>query len=346
MESIGVAQDHCPGVLRLHDAADGMLARVRLPGGRIEARGLDGLADAAKLGNGLIELTSRAGVQIRGLSPEIADHCAEVLSAAGPLPSFTHDRVRNILASPLAGRHPCSLAETDELVADLDRRLCADDGFAALSGRFLVAVDDGAGLIGHPADVTLVATGPDSFRLADAEVSRGRAVELALQAARGLLPQRPLGPPSRQAEGPAQRLELGALRQIDGRVALTVMPRLARLDGVTLRALAGVLRDHHTDLRISIRKTLTLVDLPLSGAADILSGLASLGLIADPDSGWVGLTACAGKGACASARFDVRAAATERAAARGVGGGGFPPEHWSGCERNCGRPADAVVMSR
>jgi sulfite reductase beta subunit-like hemoprotein len=343
VESIGVEQDRCPGVLRLHDAADGMLARVRLPGGRIEACGLDGLADAAKLGNGLIELTSRAGVQIRGLSPKIADHCAEVLSAAGLLPSFTHDRVRNILASPLAGRHPCSLAETDELVADLDRGLCADDRLAALSGRFLFAVDDGAGLIGHPADVTLVATGPHSFRLADAEVSRERAVESALQAARGFLPQRPLGPPSRQAGRRAQRLELGALRQIDGRVALTVMPRLARLDGVTLRALAGVLRDHHTDLRISIRKTLTLLDLPLSSADNVLSGLESLGLIADPDSGWVGLTACAGKGACASARFDVRAAAAERAAARGPGA---PPEHWSGCERNCGRPADAVVMSR
>jgi sulfite reductase beta subunit-like hemoprotein len=320
-----------------------MLARVRLPGGRIEALGLDGFADAAELGNGLIELTSRAGIQIRGLSPQIAGRCAEVLSTAGLLPSSTHDRVRNILASPLAGRHPCSLAETDELVADLDRGLCADDALAALSGRFLFAVDDGAGLVGHPADVTLIATGPNRFRVADAEVSRERAVELALRVARGLLPQRFFGPPARQAGGSARRLDLGALRQTDGLVALTAMPPLARLDSVTLRALAGVLRENHTDLRISIRKTLTLVDLPLSGEADMLSRLESLGLIVDPDSGWVGLTACAGKGACASARFDVRAAATERAAARGSGA---PPEHWSGCERNCGRPADAVVMSR
>jgi sulfite reductase beta subunit-like hemoprotein len=343
VESIGVERDRCPGVLRLHEAADGMLARVRVPGGRIDALGLDGLAEAGGLGNGLIELTSRAGVQIRGLSPDGADLCAEVLSKAGLLPSFTHDRVRNILASPLAGRHPHSLAETDELVAELDRGLCADDSLAALSGRFLFAVDDGAGLIGHPADVTLIATGPRSFRLAGIEVSRGQAVKAALEAARRRLSHSFAGPASQSAEAPAHWLELGSIRQTDGRVGLTVMPPLGRLDGVTLVALAGLLRNHQSDLRISVRKTVTLVDLPASAADGALSALRSQGLIADPNSGWVGLTACAGKGACSSAQFDVRAAATERAGERTAAA---PPEHWSGCERNCGRPTNAAVMTR
>lgn len=343
MESIGVGRDRCPGVVRLHEAADGMLARVRLPGGRIDARGLQGLAEAGRLGNGLIELTSRAGVQIRGLSPDGADVCAEVLREAGLLPSFTHDRVRNILASPLAGRHPGSLAQTDDLVAELDRGLCADDSLVALSGRFLFAVDDGAGLIGHPADVTLIATGPRSFRLADTEVSRQQAVESALEVARGRLSHDAVEPASRKAAARAHRLELGQIQQIDGRIALTVMPRLGRLDGVMLGGVTSLLRNHQTDLRISIRKTVTLVDLPASAADDALGGLESLGLIADPNSGWVGLTACAGKGACSSARLDVRAAASERSAERTAGA---PPEHWSGCERDCGRPTDAVVMTR
>ena len=34
-----IAPDRCPGVLTLHETADGRLARVRLPGGRIDARG-------------------------------------------------------------------------------------------------------------------------------------------------------------------------------------------------------------------------------------------------------------------------------------------------------------------
>src|SRR5436190_87502 len=79
------------------------------------------------------------------------------------------DRARNILASPLGGRGPTCAAATDDIVAALDRGLCADALLASLPGRFLLAVDDGSGLA-EPwrADVALVAeaTGDAvSFRL-------------------------------------------------------------------------------------------------------------------------------------------------------------------------------------
>ncbi len=94
--------DACPGVFAPHDAADGALARIRLPGGAIEAAALRAVADCADdLGDGHLHLTSRGNLQLRGLSRSSA--LSARLVDAGLLPSTTHERVRNILASPLAG---------------------------------------------------------------------------------------------------------------------------------------------------------------------------------------------------------------------------------------------------
>jgi precorrin-3B synthase len=332
------ASDRCPGVLRLHDAQDGLLARVRLPGGRFSAAGMRAVASLARAhGNGIVELTSRASLQIRGLAPGSSEAAASALAAAGLLPSFSHERVRNILASPVAGRHPSSLASTDELVVELDHALCADPELASLSGRFLFAVDDGAGLIGHAADVVLRAVGPDTFALGGRVVARRDAVAAALAGARASL---------RELQGSyatlkfPKSLEIGALAQRDGRVALTVMPPLARLDPALLEALAGLV----AELRLSTARTLTVVDVDPARAPGLLGRLQALGLISDPASGWVGLTACAGKGACAKARFDVRAEAARRALERDPRDD--PPEHWAGCERHCGRPAGVEVQVR
>jgi len=65
--------DRCPGVLRLAEAADGYLARIRLPGGLIGAGQLRALARLAdELGDGRVELTSRGNVQLRGLAADVA----------------------------------------------------------------------------------------------------------------------------------------------------------------------------------------------------------------------------------------------------------------------------------
>jgi precorrin-3B synthase len=190
--------DRCPGVLRLWDAEDGALARVRVPGGRVAADQLRALAEAAaELGNGIVELTSRANVQLRGLPAAAGEALAQRLAAAGLLPSLAHERVRNVLASPLAGRHPDTLAETDALVEALDRGLCADPALAELPGRFLFAVDDGSGLALEPeADAALVAVGPDAFELWLAGVATGVRVgaadapSLALEAGHAFLDAR------------------------------------------------------------------------------------------------------------------------------------------------------------
>jgi len=135
-------------------------------------------------------------------------------------------------------------------------------------------------------------------------------------------------------------LPVGTLIQADGRVAVTVLPPLGRLDGPLVRGLAELSRRHCSEVRVSPRRTLTMLDLSAAEAQSVASDLRSLGLVTSSGSGWSGLSACAGKGACVKARVDVRGAAEDRAAVRGPRALG---EHWSGCERCCGKPIGAPV---
>ncbi|MEU4624098.1 precorrin-3B synthase [Actinoplanes sp. NPDC023801] len=127
--------DACPGALRLHAAADGLLARVRLPGGMLSGAQLRALRELAEeFGDGHLELTSRANLQLRAVKEGDSAALAARLRSAGLLPSTTHDNVRNIAAPPLSG------APLRTLVARLDLALQADAGLARLPGKFLFAV--------------------------------------------------------------------------------------------------------------------------------------------------------------------------------------------------------------
>ncbi|BEL12149.1 hypothetical protein Q0Z83_103400 [Actinoplanes sichuanensis] len=143
--------DACPGALRLHAAADGMLARVRLPGGMLSGAQLRSLRELAEeFGDGGLELTSRANLQLRALRQSDAPALAVRLRSAGLLPSQTHDNVRNIAAPPLSG------STVRALVGRLDLALQADAALAALPGKFLFAI----GQVPLAADVAAVPTGP------------------------------------------------------------------------------------------------------------------------------------------------------------------------------------------
>ncbi len=192
--------DACPGALRLHTADDGALARVRLPGGLLTERQALALADAAQaLGDGRLEITSRGNVQLRGLASDCGGELAGRLRAVGLLPSDTHERVRNIVASPgpvggPVGDPVAGTADVRAWARALDEALCASPWAVGLSGKFLFALDDGSGDVAAlDADVTLIA-GPDGtalLRLGRAATVRpvpaGRAVAAALDAAREFL---------------------------------------------------------------------------------------------------------------------------------------------------------------
>lgn len=150
--------DACPGALRLHAADDGFLARVRVPAGLLTVEQASALALAAdRFGDGHLELTSRGNVQLRGLADGCGAGLAELLDRAGLLPAPSHERVRNIVATPLSGLDGPDRPDASAWAVEFDRLLCAAPWAAALSGRFLFAFDDGRGDVAALApDVTVL----------------------------------------------------------------------------------------------------------------------------------------------------------------------------------------------
>ncbi|MGW1813145.1 cobalamin biosynthesis protein CobG [Streptomyces sp. NPDC002125] len=150
--------DACPGALRLHRADDGALARIRIPGGVLTPRQAAVLGQTAeRFGDGELHLTSRGNVQLRGLAPDCGAELAGALEEAGLLPSARHERVRNVVASPLSGLDGLGATDVRPWLTGLDRLLCASESATALSGRFLFALDDGRGDVDAlGADLTLL----------------------------------------------------------------------------------------------------------------------------------------------------------------------------------------------
>lgn len=337
--------DACPGAVRVHRAADGGLARVRLPGGLLTPDQLDVLRRAAvEMSDGYLELTSRANVQLRALKPGAETELAARLHAAGLLPSERHETVRNIVCSPLA------LQSTRALVADLDRRLCADDALSGLPGRFLFVLDDGSGdVAGLGGDVTVVGESAVLLGGVAAEVP-GAPVDVLLAAAHAFLAERAAQRSAawrlaELADGPARvAARLGG--QVTGPVAVPPVPApVGVLDGAVGAVVPlGRLSAEQATVLADTAPADAIIVTPwrgvvVPGLADP-SVLAAAGLVTDPASPWVGVTTCAGRPGCATSLADVRADAT---AAIGDRRSGDPAQHWIGCPRGCGRPAGRHV---
>jgi precorrin-3B synthase len=360
--------DACPGALQTHAAADGALARVRIPGGALTPAQLLAMSAAAReLGNGALELTSRGNVQLRGVRAGAVDELGDRLADAGLLPSATHETARNVLASVLSGRAG-GVVDVRPWVTGFDGAMCADPALAALPGRFLAAFDDGRGdVAGVGADVGLLALDPSAVALLVGGIDSGlrcrpsEAVGLALAATRAFLDERaaqggtawrvteladgpsrivaaldghrtePLQVPPPPVTGPA-----GALVQDDGRTALVAVVPLGRLTASQAELLA---RTAVSDLQLTPWRSVVVPDLPGAAAARELS---AAGLELDPGSPWLRVTACAGLPGCAKSLADVRGDVV-RAVTTGTLPADGARQHWVGCERRCGRPSGAVV---
>jgi len=179
-----IIQGWCPGALRPMMSGDGLVVRIRPAAGRLtaaQARGIAALTTSH--GNGLIDLSSRANLQLRGVTE--ASHPALIsgLQGLGLIDASAEAEAhRNILVTPFWTPGD----DTQQLAADLAEALAG--AALALPGKFGFAVDQGAApvLRGSSADIRLErGTNGTVLILADgaalcAEVPAHQAVAQAL----------------------------------------------------------------------------------------------------------------------------------------------------------------------
>ncbi|BBX92196.1 precorrin-3B synthase [Mycolicibacterium boenickei] len=354
-------QDACPGALTVHQAADGALVRIRLPGGMITSGQLTALAQVAEqFGSPAMELTSRGNIQIRAVTD--TDGAATALTAAGLLPSPTHERARNIVASPLSGRSG-GVTDVRPLVVDLDRAIQADPVLADLPGRFWFSLDDGRGDVsGIDADAgvhahddgtfALLLSGCDTGIRLDAgdvvaaltEVAvrfvqiRGNAWRInELDDSSPLLDGLTMSAAPGATWPPTVTPPVGWIEQRDGDITLGAAVPLGVLQARVAQFLAAV----ETPLVITPWRSVLVCDVPEGVADTALRVLAPLGLVFDENSPWLRVSACIGSPGCAKSAADVRADAAEAVTT--------PTDtdvhrHFVGCDRACGSPPAGDVL--
>lgn len=371
--SHGRRRGACPGLSAPMATGDGLLVRLR-PRGTIAAAAFEALCAAAHAhGNGIVEVTPRGAVQIRGLSAASAPRFAAAVAALG----IAADDGLAILTDPLAGIAPALLdarAYADAVRGALVRSALA----ARLSPKVSVAIDGGGalGLAAIAADIRLHAVAADRFALSvDGNavgatglglVAAGDAVAaviclLEMVAAAGPLARMrdvlgadgaarlgarladlvagPPPPAAPQGRGdPIGPCPLG-----DGRFACgTGLPfghadaaRLRRLDRAAQHAGAAGWR--------TAARALIAVGLPAEAVRGFAGAAHALEFIVRADDPRRRVVACAGAPACGSGLIATRALAPPVAAAAAPLLADRAIIHLSGCAKGCAHAGPAAL---
>jgi precorrin-3B synthase len=164
----------CPSALRPMPSGDGLVVRLRPRGGWLSSAQAAGVAElSARHGNGLLDLTGRANLQIRGVSEDTHPKLIEGLDRLGLVEADPpSENQRNILVAPFwrEGDDTHSLAgELEQAVARRPLGLPEKFGFAVDCGSSRV-------LAQAPADIR-IERGVDGDLIVRADgAPRGRAL--------------------------------------------------------------------------------------------------------------------------------------------------------------------------
>jgi precorrin-3B synthase len=305
----------CPSLYEPMATGDGLLVRVKPPAARLSSVGLRALADAvARFGNGVVELTRRGNLQVRGLSASGVPGFAAAMVAAGLAdPDPAVERRRIVMPPPLAGDDPAVALDALTLAEAIERMVPP-----GLPPKFCIAIDGGGALAGVPAADILIRFDCEPCP-ADTLVSVQRQLTAAAGQARGTV-----------QPACAPKTAIGFHPYVDGsRGAFGLGLPFGQTDPAGLRRLAGLAdRFSAGTVRTSPWRAMLLGRV----RADDVPALqrAAAEWVTDPADPRLRITACIGSPGCERATVPARADAA-RLAALGAGG----PLHISGCAKGC-----------
>ena len=373
----------CPTLLSPMQSGDGWLARVKPSAGVLTAAAARLIADAARRhGNGHIDLTSRANLQIRGLTPRSAEDFAETIITAGLAntnPSL--EATRNVMASPLGPDDSTASFDSHLVAHDIEAMLSGEPTLWALPSKFGYLVDAGGvlpladisadimvraheeklavhldgGMLAALCAPSSLAETIGALALAFLRLSaqrsekprRMRALvmavgEEAIFAEAGLIAHVPIGLGS-EAKLPIGFISLG----YRSRSAFGVGLPFGRIESDALNALADISErygDGH--LRTTPWRALLLTGIAAGDEDSLRDEVTALGLITDPADPRLNIFACVGAPDCMSAGVDARGDAARLATI--IGAGHNDMLHVSGCSKSCAHrgPASLTLVGR
>jgi precorrin-3B synthase len=368
----------CPGLSAPMPTGDGLLVRL-LPIGTIQVAAFAQMCAAARrYGNGIVEVTSRGSLQVRGLNAGSAPRFADAIAA---LNIAAEDGVP-VLSNALAGLEAEEILDANALATDLRRALSRTSLTARLAPKVSVAIDGGGALslANVSADVRLCAeaTGRGAtlrigiagneasakqvgaiepmhgvkaaVRLLEVIARRGHTARARdILAAEGEAPLRSAiadlliedKTPFRKRDGGDP---IGLHRLRDGSLACGVGLAFGHAEVTTLERLAEAASAAGAiGIRAAADRVLMFIGLVEATAPDFVDVAARLGFIVAADDPRRRIVACAGAPICSSAHIAARALAPRIAGIAAAHLDSSRQIHISGCAKGCAHAGNATL---
>lgn len=372
----------CPALTAPMATGDGLLVRLVPVDGVLSPQALTGLCAAARAhGNGIMEVTARGSLQLRGLRAETVGPLNAAVNALG----ITAREGVPLDVSPLAGLEAGARSDARALAVQI--RAAIAPFAASLGPKVSVVLDDGGAIslaalkadirltldpaaapsapsqwaialagdaatarpLGHLPETRLVAVVADLLdRLAQMGTAARMADLLRTTDLPALQHQLALSLPHADATAPSEPhpapAPIASFPLADGTLALGIGLPFGHVEAETLAALVAAARAAGVrDLRPAPGRVLLATGLSVPGAADLRAAASALGFLTRAEDPRRFVAACAGAPGCASGYIPARALAPEVAAALASVLDGSLDVHVSGCPKGCAHPATAAL---